>query len=70
MKSVPDLAYTNQVKNSVTKVIPLRAVDGGIQGGPLRIPDAGVTALDEITIGSTSVKATGQALSWKSFKYF
>ncbi|WP_413512619.1 hypothetical protein [Myroides odoratus] len=63
MTSGPDLVYTNAVKNSVTKVVPLRAVDGGIQGGPLRIPNTGATVLDEITInaGSSSVKATGQA---------
>jgi len=54
MKSVPDLAYTNQVKNSVTKVVPLRAVDGGIQGGPLRIPNTtGSTVLEEITVNAS-----------------
>lgn len=41
MKSVPDLAYTNEVKNSVTKVVPLRAVDGGIQGARCVYPMQG-----------------------------
>ncbi|MBB1139132.1 RHS repeat-associated core domain-containing protein [Myroides sp. WP-1] len=59
-KSVPDLNYTNQVKNSTTKVVPLSVVDGGIQGGPLTIPN---TVLDEITVGGggKSTIATGQA---------
>lgn len=50
MTSGPDLVYTNAVKNSVTKIVPLCAGDGGIQGGPLRIPNTGATVLDEITI--------------------
>ncbi len=32
IKSGPDLSSTNIVKNSVTKVVPLRSMDGGFKG--------------------------------------
>ncbi|MDM1407276.1 hypothetical protein [Myroides sp. DF42-4-2] len=49
----------------MTKVVPLGAVDGGIQGGPLRIPNTtGSTVLEEITINSTgSPKLLSQAFN-------
>ncbi|MBB1150183.1 hypothetical protein H4K35_08575 [Myroides sp. NP-2] len=39
------------IKKNGVKIVPLGAVDGGIQGGPLRIPNTtGSTVLEEITI--------------------
>jgi len=45
------------VKKNRVKAVPLRAVDRGIQGGPLRIPNTtGSTVLEEITINASKGK--------------
>ena len=63
IKNTPDLAYTNEVKNSVTKIVPLGAVDGGIQGGTVRIPNTtGSTVLEEITINASKAGYTNAQL--------
>ncbi|WP_413511105.1 hypothetical protein [Myroides odoratus] len=55
MNKVPDLAYTNEIKNNVTKTVSLRATDGGIQGGPLRVPNRELQEITINTIGRNSL---------------
>lgn len=54
MKSVPDLGYTNEVKNSVTKAVSLQATDGGIQGTIVLPNELRATLLEELTINASS----------------